>query len=173
MRFRRHGVFAVLLAFLAATDSSAALFTIAKPQFGARVDPANGYAVSSPAQGGKISRAELTSNLLYFSVTIVGDQSTLEYLEEHRHLGLTVVIWADGMKRDSIEIGITPRDWERDQQTLKEELASMGVFTWRTFMNTKRIRHSRLVLLLLDDNDDTVGPPGHAGSYQATVRLVS
>ena len=149
-----------------------ALYSISHPKFSSYVDPKDDYRVIQPAQDGKIVRNSLTKGVLYFSVTIIGGEAALKHLEDNQHLDLTVSIWGDNRRKDSVEIGIRPREWLDNAEILREEYRRMGFFTWRTFMTTKKIWHSKIDLVLVDDNDHTVGPPGYSQSYRATIRIV-
>ena len=153
-------------------NAHSALYSIANPRFSGFVDRDNHYEALNPAKNGKISRKVLHNGLLYFSVTILGNVTTFEYLTQHRHLELEVVIWADGEQKDSVPIGMTPRDWDDERQRLKYELKNLGFFTWRTYMNTVKIWHSKIELVLRDDNKEFVKPVGHRGSYRAVVEIV-
>jgi len=164
-------VFTIFTFFTGYADA-AALYSIANPRFSGFVDRENNYKAINPASNGEISRKRLKDGLLYFSVTIIGSRQTFEYLEEHRHLELEVVIWADGKQKDSVQIGMTTRDWDEERTRLRYELDNLGFFTWRTYMNTKKIWYSEIELVLRDDNKTFVAPSGYSGSYRAEVELV-
>ena len=149
----------------------AATYSIVHPQFSSFVDPEN-YTVINPAQDGTIARSSLGSGLLYFSTAIVGDTRTFEHLEEHRHLELAASIWCDGERRDTIHIGMSTRNWERDREALRIELEQRGTFTWRTYMNTRKIHCDQIEIVLKDGSGRFVSPLGHRGTYTATVRVV-
>lgn len=150
--------------------STAALFSIAKPTFCGYVNP-NSLVISAPEDNGKIRRSLLAGNLLHFYCVIIGDESTFQYLSDHRHLELHAHIWADGIRYDSVEFGISTREWERNKEGLKAELDEMGFFTFRTYMNTKKTWFSEIELILKDDDSKIVSPLGFPGSYRARVKL--
>lgn len=170
MSWRSLAFSGALLASAGVPHANAAIFSIATPQFSAFVDPRT-YTPLNPAQNGSISRKDLTRGLLYFSVTIVGDERAFQHADHHRELGLEAAIWCDGRDTGSVQFGMSTRDWEFIQNALRAELDQKGVFTWRTYINTKRIACSKIEIIMRDDNDDVVTPVGSHGTFNATVEI--
>jgi hypothetical protein len=152
--------------------AAAAVFSISSPQFSAYVNP-DSYEVITPAGDGIISRSKLTRGRLYFSLTVVGSRETLSYLEKKLHLELSGSIWCDGQRLDTVQFGMSPREWDRDRPALETQLDNEGLFRWRTYMYTRQIHCSTIEIILRDGTGQGVRPIGHSGMYSATVQLVN
>jgi len=136
--------------------SSGALFSVADPVFCSHVDPHDNYRRTNEAQDGKIARSMLKHGKLYLYVVIVGNEATIDHLEQYGYLELEGVIITDGVTRDSAQFGMTPEKWEIDGDSYKSELKKSGFFTFRTYMTTRKINHSVVEIRLRNGKGQVV-----------------
>jgi hypothetical protein len=169
------GLVASALALVAVIASvsvaSAALYAIVAPKFSTFVDPQS-YEVHGHARDGTISRGSLSRGLIYFSVTIVGDDRAIRHLDENGELQLAANVWCDDQKMDTIHFGMTAEQWDHQSHGLRFEVEQRGYFTWRTYMYTSKTFCSTIELRLTDDDNQTVKPPGYPGAYTARLEIL-
>lgn len=150
---------ALALFFVAAHSPSSKgdeLFSIAKPQFSARVLDDGNYTAVNPATDNKISRAVLSEGLVYFSFTVLGDEKTIQSLKDRGRLDVFAVIYAGGVRRDTVQIGIDQQKWAQTKQRILGKFDEDGFFTFRTFMNTKQIQNSVVEILVRDGRSNVI-----------------
>jgi len=153
--------------FLSA-PASAALFAATNPAFGSRL--VDRVAVRS-SSGPTIQRSELAENRLYFSVTIVGDQTTLDYLKDNEHLPLHVTYWGDDERFDTVDIGIDYEKWTELGDIWASQVSKQGVFTFRTYYRTKKIGYQHVQLTLKDVKGNTIRTVGGNKNINPRIRL--
>jgi hypothetical protein len=164
--------FAIMLAlFLSIAPVRAQLFEIALPTFSSSVSDDGNYTAVGPAVDGKISRSSLTRGLIYFSFTVIGGQTALDYLRDHRRLEVDAVILADRSERIS-GLGISQEKWGQSKDAWMSQFQAQGYFTFRTFMNTEKIAGDQLELQVRDVEGNVIKPIGYGpSSYRARVSI--
>jgi hypothetical protein len=135
---------------------AADVFLIAKPQFSLRVADDGSYAVFGAATNNTMSRAALNQGEVYFSFTVLGQERAIQYLRERNQLPVFVVIYAGGVRRDTLEIGIKPENWRKNRSAVLSKFDQEGFFTWRTYMSTQQTAFESLELLVRDGNSNVV-----------------
>lgn len=171
MNKKRHITAALLFLAFITQSGQAALFTIGKPTFCAHVNH-DDFSLRKPSTNGRIKRSDLDEELLYFFVVIIGDEGTFTYLEQHSHLEVRAEIWAGGIWQDKVQFGITPDRWRITREKLRAELDSNGVFTFRTYMYTKKIWFSRIELVLKDGNNRVVREISKPRGYRGRIEVI-
>jgi hypothetical protein len=150
---------AVLLCGIVASSpaSSADVLELAKPQFSSRVSDDGNYTVIGPAINGTISRKTLEQGRLFFSVTLLARDRTIEYLRDKGLLDVYAVIFGNGVRRDTVSFGITQQRWFEVGKVLTKKYDEEGYFPFRTFMYTQQTQHSSIEILVRDGTGNTVG----------------
>lgn len=138
------------LVFALGPSKAADVFSIAKPQFSARVLDDGHYTIVNPAQDNKISRNSLSEGAVYFSFTVLGQDKAIRYLNDRGRLDVFAVIYAGGSRQDTVQIGIDQEKWAQVKQQVLNKFDQDGFFTWRTYMSTKQIEHSEVEILVRD-----------------------
>lgn len=159
---------AVLFSVLACQQADAANVAASNPAFG-------GYMINHVAArsstGPRMSRAELRYGMLFFSMTIVGDSDSIAHLEEYGHLPVYVTFWGDGARFDTIDIGIKPERWATERRRLVADVKARGVFTYRTFYQTRKITYRHIELTLQDAGRSTIRTVSGSRNVNPTIEL--
>lgn len=153
----RQAYCAALLWLLISSSANADVFAIAKPQFSIGISDDGNYTAIDPASNGTISRKALEQGKLYFSVTLLGEENAIQYLQHKLRLDAYAVIFADGIRRDTVQFGITQQRWSVVSQALLNKFDADGFFTFRTFMCTQQTQYSSIEILIRDGLDNTIG----------------
>jgi hypothetical protein len=146
-------VWAIALSFVmlpVCTSAKADLFAISKPQFSGFVLDDGMYTVVNPAINDEISRSNLDNGMLYFSFTLIGTDKTIQYLEDMGRLDIEAVIFAGGLRRDLIRIGITQQQWAKNRNNIIDKYNHDGFFSWRFYINTRKINFSSAEIMIRD-----------------------
>lgn len=152
-------VLALILIGLSVTSAAFAreLFQVVNSSFSDDFDPREHRAIRE-FENGAVNAANITNNEIWFSCAIVGDYSAIQHLREFRHLRCGVLLWKGNVLRDTIEIGLSQKDWIRDRNGLQGEVEKGGVFSWRTFCvfgvtDENGEYYDRIEIFLRDRND--------------------
>lgn len=156
---------------LSPMQATAAMYVLAAPQFSVLVN--RDYSVIDPVDtNGVISRSKLTdSGHLYFSFKVVGSDAAVAYLKKNGRLEVEANVWANGIKRDTIEIGITQQQWRDNSIALVDQFNNDGQFTWRTYLYITPYGDDVIEILIRDAFGKGVGPAGYSGSYRAIITV--
>jgi hypothetical protein len=168
----RIAIFLQILSCVFCASASAQLFEIARPIFSSGVSDDGDYVPLGPAIDGRVSRANLSRGLLYFSFTVIGGQPALEYLRQYRRLEVDAVILGERSERIS-GLGISQEKWSKNREAWISQFEKLGYFTFRTFMNTERIADDMLELQVRDGRSNVIKPVAYNSStYKASIEIV-
>lgn len=149
----------ILLAVLGVFSASAQadVFSVAKPQFSRRVLDDGSYTAVDPAVNGSISRGQLDQGRVYFSFTLLGEDRAIEYVKARGRLDVYAIIFADGVRRDTISVGIDQQKWKQVGNKILQKFEEEGYFTWRTYMYTDQTTFSSIEILVRDGSNNVIG----------------
>jgi len=119
----------------------------------------------------QVVKRSILKNRIYYSFTIIGDQSTLNAALNDKGVPLNVTIWCDDERRDTFFIGITQNGIQSNENKLQNEVDQMGIFTWRTHFNTQKIGCEKLDFII-DGPDGTLKTVGGASNFTPSIRIV-
>lgn len=140
-----------------AWPAHANLFTVAKDQFSRLVKKDGTYEVVGPFEGNVISKGALDKKgRLYFSFTIHGYEAAIKRLQDVGHLDVTVHVYAGGMRRETVQIGITQNNWDAYEDALLQQFKSNGYFVWKTYMFTVQTMYPSIEIIVRDARNSTI-----------------
>lgn len=139
-----------------AWPAHANLFVVTKDQFSRLVKRDGTYEVLGPFGGNVISKGALERGRLYFSFTIHGYKPAIEHLQEVGHLDVTVHVYAGGIRRETVQIGITQSHWDAQEDALLQQFKSNGYFVWKTYMFTVQTMYPSIEIIVRDARNSTI-----------------
>ncbi|WP_156510516.1 hypothetical protein [Labrenzia sp. OB1] len=161
----------ILISILFGSVKADANVGISAPLFGCRFTEGAKYQVDCPTPpAGTISRSKLHKHI-FAVVTILGSEPALTYLEKNGNLPLRVTFIHDGVRQDTVDYGINPKDWFKNREALRFEFERDGYFAWRTSIISQKIWGGKLELIFEDYRGGRVAPVGDPESYSATIHF--
>ena len=121
-----------------------------KPQFSNLVLDDGNYTVVKPIKDDTVSRSSLDNGRVYFSFTLIGEDKAIQYIKDKGQLEVYAVIYAGGIRRDTISIGIDQEKWMQVSKSITDKYNRDGYFTWRTYMYTQQTNFSSVEILVRD-----------------------
>lgn len=101
----------------------------------------------------------------------IGTNETVKYLDKHQSLPIRV-IWRVGIRNvEKIDIGITPAEWRRARAGAVSEIATKGIFTWRTFCSKTNFEAARYAIQLVTTGGDRMKSQETMNAFEAEIEI--